>query len=61
MLAAHGPVQDPTSVRPLVIVLVIAAIVWWRVTLLIIAVLLIIVLGYGAVAFLHGVHHAAVR
>lgn len=58
MLPAQGPAQDPGAILALIVVLAIALILWWRVVLMIIAVALVLMLGLGAIAMFHDMHHA---
>jgi hypothetical protein len=58
MLPVQGPAQDPSSFVVLIIALAVALIVWWRVAVMIIAIGLLVMLGLGAMAFFHDMHHA---
>ena len=59
MLTAQGPAQNAETIRVLLLLVAIALILWWRVAIRIIAIALMVVLGFGALALLHDLHHAA--
>lgn len=57
-MSGQGPVHDPSFIPVLIVVLAIAVVLRWRVALTIIAIGLLVLLGFGAMALLHDMHHA---
>ncbi|GEM_PF-3637288 len=57
MLPVPGSAQDPDPILVLLMALALGLILWWRVILVIMAAGLIMMLGLGAVALVHDIHH----